>query len=112
MELVHTWKLFLMTINLPRGRLAPPSAPHTGALALSGATPADREGVGEARMGRNSLRDIHYGHVRDGRSPRQFKCVQGKGSPRRCQARCHGLLKGRAEMVPCRILPASLDTSS
>lgn len=85
MELVHTWKLFLMTINLPRGRLAPPSAPHTGALALSEVTPADREGMGEARMGRNCLWDIHSGHVREGQSPGQFKRVQGKGCPRRCQ---------------------------
>lgn len=55
MELAHTWKLFLLTINLPRGRLAPPSAPHAGALALAGATPADREGVREAKTGRSFL---------------------------------------------------------
>lgn len=36
-----------------RGRLAPPSALHARALTLAGAMPADREGVGEARVGRN-----------------------------------------------------------
>lgn len=51
MELTHTWKLFLTTINLLRGRLAPTSAPHAGALALAGAMPADGEGAGEVRTG-------------------------------------------------------------
>lgn len=35
--------------------LAPPSAPHTEPLVLAGATPADREGVRKARMGRSCL---------------------------------------------------------
>lgn len=50
----HTWKLFLVTINLLRGCLAPPSALQARALTLVGVMPADREGVGEARIGRNS----------------------------------------------------------
>lgn len=36
-----------------RGRLAPPSALHARALTLAGVMPADRERVGEARVGRN-----------------------------------------------------------
>lgn len=87
MELAHTWKLFLMTINLPRGCLAPPSAPHAGALALAGATPADGEGVGEARTGRSCL----YGMFAPATGGRDeilgSSGVWGKGSPMRCQAR-------------------------
>lgn len=53
MELAHTRKLFLMAINLLRGRLAPPSALHARALALVGVMPAGREGEGETRIGRS-----------------------------------------------------------
>lgn len=48
MELAHThtWKLFLLTVNLLCGFLAPPSALHARALTLVGVMPADREGWG------------------------------------------------------------------
>lgn len=96
MELAHRWKLFLRAINLQRGCLAPPSAPHTGARALARATPADREGTGDASCGTWAL----AAGLRD-ETPGRSSASEGRALPAQLWPES-GPLMGRGEMVPCR----------
>lgn len=96
MELAHRWKLFLRAINLQRGCLAPPSAPHTGARALARATPADREGTGDASCGTWALAV----GPRD-ETPGRSSASEGRALPAQLRPES-GPLMGRGEMVPCR----------